>query len=315
MSLTKGILLCLVALSVTSCADPNMRVSQVQFGTSQTLVSGPNLRLVTERSRQVGSDIFPAQCTEPSPDVAIAFAQSAALSASYASQANVNASGSASYGSSETALALSGRTAGVLALRDGLYAACQAYANGVIGHDAYAVILSQYGKLLVALVGNSGGAGAPAAQVSAGATAANTATPPAAPPTSKKATSENMLKPGEPLGVQVADISGRVYAQAPTTNSPTSAQGPTSSTTAPKPSTPTKQSNSPASPPKPTVKSSTAAPAWVDDAVGALLVSCISEYDPSRLIPVVGGVPQTNRLLTPKNCSAIVENAIKASGK
>ncbi|MFL1876026.1 hypothetical protein ACIKT0_12700, partial [Hansschlegelia beijingensis] len=46
-----------------------------------------------------------------------------------------------------------GRAAAVLALRDGLYAACQSYANGIIGHDAYAVILSQYGHLRVALVG------------------------------------------------------------------------------------------------------------------------------------------------------------------
>ena len=48
-----------------------------------------------------------------------------------------------------------GRTAGVVALRDGLYAACQAYANGVLGQDAYSVILSQYGTLLVRLVSAS----------------------------------------------------------------------------------------------------------------------------------------------------------------
>jgi hypothetical protein len=48
---------------------------------------------------------------------------------------------------------LAGRTAGVLALRDGLYAACQSYVNGVLGHDAYALVLSQYGNLLVALAG------------------------------------------------------------------------------------------------------------------------------------------------------------------
>jgi hypothetical protein len=51
-----------------------------------------------------------------------------------------------------------GRTAGVVALRDGLYYACQAYANQLIGKDAYALILSQYGNLLVALA--AGGSGA-----------------------------------------------------------------------------------------------------------------------------------------------------------
>jgi hypothetical protein len=57
----------------------------------------------------------------------------------------------------ETATQLAGRTAGVLALRDGLYAACQSYVNGVLGHDAYAMILSQYGNLLVALAGTGTG--------------------------------------------------------------------------------------------------------------------------------------------------------------
>jgi hypothetical protein len=59
-----------------------------------------------------------------------------------------------------------GRTAGVVALRDGLYTACQAYANDVIGKDAYSLILSQYGNLLVALAGGGGGATAAAADAS-----------------------------------------------------------------------------------------------------------------------------------------------------
>jgi hypothetical protein len=64
-----------------------------------------------------------------------------------------SASASAMFTSSETIALLTGRTAGVLALRDGLYYACQAYANGMIGKAAYALILSQYGKLLTNLVG------------------------------------------------------------------------------------------------------------------------------------------------------------------
>ncbi len=61
--------------------------------------------------------------------------------------------GGGTFERSEQITALEGRNAGVLALRDGLYTACQAYVNGVIGHDAYALILSQYGNLLVALAG------------------------------------------------------------------------------------------------------------------------------------------------------------------
>jgi hypothetical protein len=61
--------------------------------------------------------------------------------------------------SSETLVEGAGRAEAVLALRDGLYTACQAYANGVLGQDAYAIILSQYGSLLVALVGKDAAAG------------------------------------------------------------------------------------------------------------------------------------------------------------
>ena len=53
-------------------------------------------------------------------------------------------------------------------MRDGLYAACQAYANGIIGKDAYSIILSQYGMLLVALLEDS-----PAVSVAAAAAAAD----------------------------------------------------------------------------------------------------------------------------------------------
>ncbi len=56
---------------------------------------------------------------------------------------------------------MAGRTAGVVALRDGLYSACQAYANGIIGRRAYALILSQYGDLLVALAASGTSAAAP----------------------------------------------------------------------------------------------------------------------------------------------------------
>ncbi|WFU62680.1 hypothetical protein [Bradyrhizobium brasilense] len=97
--------------------------------------------------------MLPTLCSEPNPDVAVAFAQSAALAANITNPSGIAGSGNASFSSTETVTALAGRTAGVLALRDGLYAACQTYVNGVIGHDAYALILSQYGNLLVALNG------------------------------------------------------------------------------------------------------------------------------------------------------------------
>lgn len=70
------------------------------------------------------------------------FSQSAAIAANISNPSGPSGSGNASYSSSETATALAGRTAGVLALWDDPYAACQTYVNGIIGHDACALILS-----------------------------------------------------------------------------------------------------------------------------------------------------------------------------
>jgi hypothetical protein len=53
--------------------------------------------------------------------------------------------------SAEAALALAGRSTALLGLRDGLFRACEAYANGVIGADAYALVLSRYGQLMTTL--------------------------------------------------------------------------------------------------------------------------------------------------------------------
>lgn len=123
---------------------------------------GPALRMVTERPREIpGRDRdLPTLCYEPNPDVAIAFGQQISAQGNFSEPGAPTVSGNFNVATTETATALAGRTAGVLALRDGLYAACQSYVNGVIGHDAYALILSQYGNLLVALAGTGQTSGA-----------------------------------------------------------------------------------------------------------------------------------------------------------
>ena len=107
---------------------------------------------MNDRLREMpGDHPLATMCTEPSPDVAVAFGTSIAAQASIAAQGGGQNSGSFNASTSEVATALAGRTASVLALRDGLYATCQAYANGALGQSAYALGLSQYGNLLVAL--------------------------------------------------------------------------------------------------------------------------------------------------------------------
>ncbi len=146
---------------LAGCADPNISPRQVDFAMTNakpdTVAMGPNLRLIMNRPRHLTTlgygPTLPTICTEPSPDVAVAFGRTLAGQGSYAGPNSTTISGSVNATSKEAATELAGRTAGVLALRDGLYAACQSYANGVLGHDAYAMILSQYGHLLVALAG------------------------------------------------------------------------------------------------------------------------------------------------------------------
>lgn len=141
--------------TAAGCADPNTKATHIGFGSStDAITTGPAIRMVMERPRALeDGSVLPTICTEPSPDAAVAFGRSLAASGSITETGGTSGSGNVSAASTETATQLAGRTAGVLALRDGLYAACQSYVNGVLGHDAYALILSQYGNLLVALAG------------------------------------------------------------------------------------------------------------------------------------------------------------------
>lgn len=150
--------ICLLATLLAACDSPSAKVTQFRFGTANTLATTGNLRLVSERPRP-GPDgsLLPIVCTEPSPDYAIAFGQNGNFNATVTVPEKATVGGGGAYAQTEAVTQLNGRAPAVLALRDGLFAACQAYANGVIGHDAYSMILSQYGTLLVALVAEKPG--------------------------------------------------------------------------------------------------------------------------------------------------------------
>jgi hypothetical protein len=133
---------------------------------SAVLLPGADYHLAIVRTgppfRQSDGTVFPGQemlCEEPSPDWAIAFGTAFAGAASGGPSGGPSGSVSGSASTTEAIAAAAGRTAGVVALRDGLYSACEAYANQVIGKDAYSLILSQYGNLLVTLAGGGGGSG------------------------------------------------------------------------------------------------------------------------------------------------------------
>lgn len=153
------VVIAVLGCAVAGCADPNIKPTNVKFGSStDAMTMGPTLRMLSERDRPIDDrQVLPTQCTEPSPDAVIAFSRSLQGQASFQETGAPTVSGSFNAQANELATSLGGRTAGVLALRDGLFAACQAYVNGVLGHDAYALILSQYGNLLVAVAGTASG--------------------------------------------------------------------------------------------------------------------------------------------------------------
>ncbi len=175
-ALNRCILGVALALSLTACdAFQNAPVKPIQLTsanapsaypidgvTTATLLPASDYDLVTTRSNPARLGGPPVFCAQPSPDLATAFGETV--------QGGVNGgSGGVSGGvngeiaNTQSITALAGRTAGVVALRDGLYSACQAYANGMIGKDSYGLILSQYGNLLVALASSGTGSAADAA--------------------------------------------------------------------------------------------------------------------------------------------------------
>jgi hypothetical protein len=140
------------AMLLCSC---NILDTKVQSGyalgpgwTTPTAFTTADVRTITQRQHPLlGNQVL---CTEPVPDVATALATSATLSAqggNGAATGGLNLSGA----SSEAIAELAGRSTALLGLRDGLFRACEAYANGIIGQDAYALVLSRYSQLMTTL--------------------------------------------------------------------------------------------------------------------------------------------------------------------
>ena len=145
----------------------------LSWSTPTTYTTG-SVRIITQRTHPVLHN--EVVCTEPPPDVAQAVAT--ALSGSGNSG---NVGGSLSGASAEAIAELAGRSTALLGLRDGLFRACEAYANGAIGQDAYALVISRYGHLMTTLflgqdITGAAGTAAKAADVSA-TTDSNKATP------------------------------------------------------------------------------------------------------------------------------------------
>jgi len=139
-----------LGLLLGGCTENDQSIYRtVDLSKGATLVTDAKARTVLNLTPGSGSSpgyVIPSRiiCAEPSPDVAQAVSKSfgAELSAAVASEGSGQAQISAAQAASVAELGK--RLAAVQALRDGLYRACEAYANGAITDASYAAILGGY---------------------------------------------------------------------------------------------------------------------------------------------------------------------------
>jgi len=288
-----------------------------------------DIRMISQRQQPVLHNTV--ICTEPSPDVAKAASSLASLAAQGGS-GNVSAGVNLSAASAEALAELAGRSTALLGLRDGLYRACEAYANGVIGQDAYSLVLSRYGQLMTTLflgqdVTGTAGKAAASAAVPLPAAAQNTGSQPGGSQTPNKTSTTGSATAGNASAAEPGNLlTPRVILAAasalglppdialaanPSSPAPAPNPGGTPQTNAPSTTTPqqsnTGQSGGPVGQPASTSSASTAAALVLgrmnedyfsldSSLLHLLVVACINEYDPTRLQdPVDGKV--TNQIL------------------
>lgn len=128
-----------------------------------TLATAADVRTVNQIRRADGRGYV--TCAEPSPDVAKAVGQSFNFGGSLSVQglpANISPQVAASIARAraESIAQLGERLATIQLLRDGLYRACEAYANGAISPTAYAVILSRFDDTMITMLSTEVAGGA-----------------------------------------------------------------------------------------------------------------------------------------------------------
>ena len=238
-------------------------------------------RIVTQRFHPVTRQAV--VCVEPSPDAIKAISTSAkgdVTGGNGAVTAGIGLSGA----SAETAAELAGRSTALLGLREGLFRACEAYANGTIGSSAYSLVLARYGQTMTTLFLAQDITGAAGAEGRALATSVGLASAADAP----KATGETQKKPA-PTGLTASLAAGmpRLW--------PAVSMAGAAPATKPK----SKAGSTPDAPPKPTDAaqsagiSAVAALALVrmnedymmqpQGLISTLVTACIEESDPTRL--------------------------------
>lgn len=155
----------IVAISLTGCAQgPGTIFRQFDLTNDQSITTGARQRVVTNvpikpSSRPGLVDPERIVCAEPSPDVALAVANSFGVGISVLGQGSGSLTGAQAEGIAQ----LAERTVTVQLLRDAMYRACEAYANGAITGTTYNLIMSKNNDAMVTLMMGESAAGGSAA--------------------------------------------------------------------------------------------------------------------------------------------------------
>lgn len=139
----------ILTVLLTACAgQPGPQATLWYPEDGESLLLDAKQRLVINTVTDDGRVI----CAEPAPDVVSSINSDFGIKAA-AGQGPVKA-GSADIGRDvqESVTNLGTRSQNVQLLRDGLYRACEAYANGLLEREDYQKILVSYDKILIALV-------------------------------------------------------------------------------------------------------------------------------------------------------------------
>ncbi len=315
----------LIALAVLLLGSCSVFDTEVQHAyslgpgwTTGAAFTTADVRIITERTHPVLRNTV--LCTEPSPDVAKALAATAALTAQ---GGNGTASGSlgASGASAEALVELAGRSSALLALRDGLFRACEAYANGVIGQDDYALVISRYSQVMTTLFLGQDITGAAGAEGKAAATSAalqalgsqqasgtakdstTTTTTPTPPAAKKPASTSDTSAPGpavlaspdiDPRSLLVLVADSETAAKPTAGGAPKPAPAPAAPSDASKPAADTTAQSGSQPQPAAAAAVSTAAALTLGrmnedyfdldaNLLHLLVIACISQNDPTRL--------------------------------
>jgi hypothetical protein len=153
------LLIGMITVTLTGCGTKFAEVKQV--GETGVVVTGADVRMgythsahYDDKTRRVKAQrIF---CAEPSPDVAKAVQNAFGLGtgargthpSGVGGELNVDLSSS----QAQALAQLGERMATIQLLRDGLYRACEAYANGAFSEVTYAVLLSRYDDSMITLL-------------------------------------------------------------------------------------------------------------------------------------------------------------------